>query len=110
MNQNKIFEILSEEQFDKILTIKRLILIDFNAKWCQPCNRIKPFFKNLAENYPSVAFLSINVDHHPNISERFQVTALPTFIFVGKNKILHKVLGSDIEQVEEVLKKFTSRG
>ena len=105
---NKVFEINSEEELDKILNLNHLILIDFNAPWCGPCKKIKPQFHSLAEQFSNTIFLSINVDDNSELCDKYQVTALPTFIFIGNNQILHKVFGANMEELVKTLEKLNS--
>ncbi len=53
----------------------------FTAKWCGPCQRISPVFKELAENNPGTKFFKIDVDKNDELSAGFGVQSMPTFIF-----------------------------
>eukprot|EP00854_Cymbomonas_tetramitiformis_P004630 gene4630-5671_t len=38
-----------------------LVIVDWNASWCGPCQRIKPEFEKLAQKYTTCLFLSIDI-------------------------------------------------
>uniref|UniRef100_A0AAZ3RBJ3 Thioredoxin domain-containing protein n=1 Tax=Oncorhynchus tshawytscha TaxID=74940 RepID=A0AAZ3RBJ3_ONCTS len=70
--------ITKPEGFDKALEEAgdKLVVVDFTATWCGPCQSIAPFFKGLSENYQSVVFLKVDVDDAP-VSNRSGISHLP---------------------------------
>ena len=63
------------------------IVIKAFATWCPHCAVMKPIFealeKELGQKY---LFAEFDVDKYPELTEQFNVSSLPTFIFI-KNKI-----------------------
>ncbi len=58
-------------------------IVDFNATWCEPCRRMAPMFHELAKlYYGTYNFVSIDVDEHPELAQKYQIQAVPTFIFL----------------------------
>jgi thiol-disulfide isomerase/thioredoxin len=53
---------------------------------CGPCQRIAPFFDELARRYPRAVFLKVDVDNCPETAASNGVSAMPTFIFF-RNKV-----------------------
>lgn len=38
------------------------VVANFSASWCGPCRVIAPLYAELSEKYPSLMFLTIDVD------------------------------------------------
>lgn len=58
-----------------------LLILDFYATWCGPCKRVMPGFLSMAEEYPEVFFVKVDVDEADDLSEEFGIAATPTFVY-----------------------------
>ena len=76
------------------------VVIDFFATWCGPCKRIAPFFEQLADEYVGVTFLKVDVDESPELTNAFDVSVMPTFLFLKNGKIVKRIEGADIKEIE----------
>lgn len=94
------------ESYDDIPSNK-LVLIDFFAPWCGPCQRIAPSFSALEKEFPTVTFLKVDVDEAEDLATEFTISSLPTFVFMKDKKIIHKVEGADLKNVINILTKLT---
>jgi thiol-disulfide isomerase/thioredoxin len=56
------------------------LLLDFHASWCGPCQQMRPAIKQLVELGYQVK--SVDVDRSPELAQRYEVSAVPTFVIV----------------------------
>ncbi len=72
------------------------VVIDFYANWCGPCKKFAPKFEDLSkkEEFKSVTFLKVDVDENELLSQKYDISSLPTFVFVKDNKILFRLEGA----------------
>ena len=81
-----------EAEFDA--TVKEgTILVDFYADWCGPCKMVAPIVEKLAEEYPDVDFVKVNVDEAPRLAARFEVYSIPTLLLFESGKLKDKQVG-----------------
>lgn len=86
----------------------RLVVCDFFATWCGPCNMIAPFFKQLATKYPNAMFIKIDVDKCQGTAMANNVSAMPTFVFMRNRSELDRIRGADRNQLENKVKQYYS--
>ena len=58
-------------------------VVDFYADWCGPCRAIAPFLEEIAQEYDGQLYIyKVNVDEAPEIANAFNVTGIPTLLFI----------------------------
>lgn len=86
---------LTEENFEAFSKSDRPMLVDFWAAWCGPCRTMEPVVERLAAKYSDrVLFGKVNVDEEMNISSRYQVFSIPTFMVFKKGQPIDAVIGA----------------
>ena len=71
------------------------MLVDFWAAWCGPCRIMEPVVEKLAAKYSDkVLFGKVNVDEEMNISSRYQVFSIPTFMVFKNGQPMDAVIGA----------------
>ncbi|MDZ7730229.1 MAG: thioredoxin domain-containing protein [Natrialbaceae archaeon] len=64
-----------------LLEAHDLVLVDFYADWCGPCQMIAPVLDRLAADLP-VTVLKVDTDVHQNLAANHGVRSLPTLMLV----------------------------
>jgi len=84
---------LNSANFDEIIS-RGLVLVDFWAEWCGPCKMMHPVFERMAKKYRYIKFARVNVDQNQDISMKFGVQAIPTFIMFKDGKQVDRMMGA----------------
>jgi len=85
---------LNNSNFDQTISTENPTLVDFWAEWCGPCKSMHPIFESLSKKYPNVKFARVNVDQNQNISMKYAVQSIPTFIMFKSGQIVDKMMGA----------------
>ncbi len=84
---------LNDTDFKEKIKNKEIVVIDFWAAWCGPCQMFTSIFEEFAKENPNVFCVKVNVDKAPQISQEFQVMSIPTIIFMKNGEIVKKQVG-----------------
>lgn len=100
---------LNDSNFDKTISSDNPTLVDFWAEWCGPCKSMHPIFERMSNKFPNVKFARVNVDSNQNISMKYAVQSIPTFIMFKSGQIIDKMMGAVGEPgINMICKKHSS--
>ena len=91
-------QLKTHAEFTETLKSEKLVVVDFTATWCPPCQMIAPKFTEHAETVKDYAVLvKVDVDENEETSQACGISCMPTFQFYkGGNKV-HEIQGADWE-------------
>ncbi|XP_014678632.1 PREDICTED: thioredoxin-2-like [Priapulus caudatus] len=78
----------------------KLVVIDFYADWCGPCKQIAPKILAMSDELSDVVFLKVNVDDCDEIAADYDVSAMPTFVFLKDGKKVDNLIGANVDQLK----------
>jgi thioredoxin 2 len=71
------------------------VLVDMWAPWCGPCRMVSPVLEQLAGEFAGrLKLVKINADDAPELSQRFEVLAIPTLILFEGGKVIDTQVGA----------------
>ncbi|KAF1911585.1 monothiol glutaredoxin-like protein-4 [Ampelomyces quisqualis] len=111
-----IQDIADEQAFRSTISAlppSTLAVIYFHAPWAKPCEQMSVILKTLASTYPAnapISFLALNAEEVPEISENYDVTAVPYIVLQKDGKTLETVSGSDAAKVRAAVEKYAGTG
>ena len=79
------------------------VVIDFYADWCGPCKKLSPEFSRLSNEYETITFIKVNVDDAENLCKHYEVSALPTVIFIKDNEPVSIIKGFSLDKLTSEL-------
>ncbi|MFO8019798.1 MAG: thioredoxin [Promethearchaeia archaeon] len=74
---------------------EKIMVLDFWAEWCAPCKTFGPIFKKLSKEFQEeFIFGKVNIDQNQQLAAQFQISSIPSTIFVKEGKIIKKLVGA----------------
>ncbi|ETV97643.1 hypothetical protein H310_09534 [Aphanomyces invadans] len=78
----------------------KLVVVDFTATWCGPCQYIKPTFHQWANEYDDVVFLEVNEAHNEDVIHSVGIRGFPTFhLYINSQKV-DELVGADVNSLK----------
>lgn len=72
-----------------------LVLVDFWATWCGPCQAIAPILEQLAgEHAGKLRVAKVDVDANQSVTQRFNVRSIPSILFFRDGRHVDTVVGA----------------
>ncbi|XP_056156473.1 thioredoxin [Lampris incognitus] len=81
----------------------KLVVVDFTAAWCGPCQQIGPIFLAMSKKpeNKNVIFLKVDVDEAQDVASHCGIKCMPTFFFYKKGEKVDEFSGSNSEKLEQ---------
>lgn len=96
--------ISSVDEFQTALKHDGLVVVDFFATWCGPCKVIAPLLDKFSKEYSAAKFIKVDVDEFGQIASEYEISSMPTVLFMKEGKVVHKVIGANPAALKEALK------
>jgi thioredoxin 1 len=100
---------INDQNFQKdVLENKNLVMVDFWAPWCMPCQMLKPMVEELGEEMKEkVDVKTMNVDENQETAKKYGIQSIPAVFFFKNGEVVKEVIGmqskdSYIEIIDEL--------
>lgn len=96
-NMSNLYELSDSQKFVKLSEEKKdtVFVLDFFAEWCRPCKEFGKALVTIAQKYPDVIFMKVDVENEncEELIERFTVKQIPRVIVIKNNEKTKDICG-----------------
>lgn len=100
-NENYVLDVKNDNFGGEVLKSEKIVLIDFYADWCMPCQVLSPRIDEIAEERIDIKVVRINVDTELELSNKYGIDAIPTLVVMKDGKEINRLEG--LVSKEEIL-------
>ncbi len=104
----KIEHINSSEFNARVLENKKVVLVDFFATWCMPCQMQGKVLEDVVDEVSAYAdIIKIDIDENEDVARKFGIMSIPTMIVFVGGKEKEKIVGfRPANELINVLEKY----
>ncbi|KAA0991083.1 thioredoxin domain-containing protein [Dyadobacter aurulentus] len=85
---------ISKTDFQHLIASDKVVLVDFYAPWCAPCQKMLPTVKKLTSEYSGKAKIqTINYDQNKTLAKELKIEEVPTFLLYKSGKLVMRKEG-----------------
>ena len=86
-------KVINEQEFEKAINSKKLVVIDFSASWCMPCRMLKPIMERVETKVKDVNFYNVDIDESEEVAKRYRIFSVPTLVAFRDGKKVDSMVG-----------------
>jgi len=94
--------IMTDEEFEQIISKDKMTVVDFSAVWCGPCRMMEPVLEDASEKHKGeYNFYQVDVDSAENLAKKYGIMAVPTIIAFKSGNVVGRTSGyMPLDQLE----------
>ena len=96
-----------KRSFEDLINSEPLLLVDFTAEWCGPCQMMKPVLEELKSGIGNTArIIKIDVDKNKRVAMQYNIQGVPTFILFKKGTTVWRQSGAvPLHQLKQLIER-----
>lgn len=100
-----IHHIESNQIIDEVIKSDKLVIVDFFATWCAPCQMLTEVLHEIDKNQnDKVEIFKVDVDENQDAAIRYGITAMPTLLFFKDGEEVERKVGfMEQKELEELI-------
>jgi len=97
--------IINKEEFEiEVLNSEKIVLVDFFATWCGPCQMLAPILEDLSKENEDFEIVKIDIDQAFDLAIKHKVDLVPTMIIFKNGNEMNRMTG--VLDKNEILEKI----
>lgn len=98
---------LNADNFKSTIDGNDVVLIDFWAGWCQPCQRFAPIFDSASVKHEDVAFAKLDTEEERDVAAALEIQSIPTIMGFRNGYLVYREAGAlNAKQLDSLIEQI----
>lgn len=85
---------INKDNFEEeVLKNNKLVMVDFFATWCGPCQMLTPVLEKISKERNDVEIMKLDIDQNTELAIRYGVEVVPTIKFFKNGSLVNSLEG-----------------
>ena len=90
-----------------VMNSKHLVLVDFFATWCGPCQMLSPILETFSKETSDIDIVKVDIDSCGDLANKYDIEAVPTLILFKNGTEIDRTLGFlDENELKNFINKY----
>lgn len=86
-------DITADDFEEEVLKSDKIVLVDFFATWCGPCQKMSKVLEQISADRPDLKVVRVDIDDNELLARQFFVRSIPTVIYMKNGKEFNRIVG-----------------
>ncbi|KFO38239.1 Glutaredoxin-3 [Fukomys damarensis] len=110
VNAESFWPHLFAKALTSVNTGRSLLVVHFWAPWAPQCVQMNDVMAELAKEHPQVSFVKLEAEAVPEISEKYEISSVPTFLFFKNSQKIDRLDGAHAPELTKKVQRHASSG
>jgi thioredoxin 1 len=103
-----VLAITSETEYYEYIKSSNITIVKHSADWCVPCKKIQNFYHDLSQKFPTINFITLDVDQFDQIAAENGAFKIPYFVAFRNGQKVDSIGSSNTVQINAFLNKVSN--
>lgn len=95
------------DHFAEVTNQYDVVLVDYHAEWCGPCQMLEPIVADLARE-TDAAIAKVDIDRHQGLAQQAGVRGVPTLFLYADGEAVEQLVGmQDPGRLRGLIQQYT---
>lgn len=86
-------DITADDFEEEVLKSDKIVLVDFFATWCGPCQKMSKVLEQISADRPDLKVIRVDIDDNELLARQFFVRSIPTIVYMKNGKEFNRIVG-----------------